>query len=297
MRHVLRCMPVWVLIAAVCAVVRVNAQAPAADTGKITFEVASVKPNRSNSGPQNIQLLPSGLLTVTGFPLRQLIQIAYGSEAIQTPGQLVGGASWLASDRFDINAKAEGTLGADAQGRPTRVIAMLRSLLEDRFQVKVHTESRDVPIYALVLANKGAKFGTLFKPSTANCYTRESPPPPPGTPPDPARQCGIRGGNGNVTYVSVTMQQIASSLANYPVVSRPVMDRTGLQGKYDLHMEFTPAFIASPNGDGSQVANPAADSGPNLFTALVEQAGLKLQGEKGMVEFLVIDRAERPTED
>ena len=170
-------------------------------------------------------------------------------------------------------------------------------LLEDQFQVKVHTESRDVPIYALVLANKDAKFGTLFKPSRVNCYTRESPSPPPGTPPDPARQCGIRGGNGNVTYVSVTMQQIASSLANYPVVSRPVMDRTGLQGKYDLHMEFTPAFIASPNGDGSQVANPAADSGPNLFTALVEQAGLKLQGEKGRVEFLVIDRAERPTED
>jgi uncharacterized protein (TIGR03435 family) len=127
--------------------------------------------------------------------------------------------------------------------------------------------------------------------------TRKSPSPPPRTPPDPARQCGIRGGNGNVTYVSATMQQIAGSLANYPVVSRPVMDRTGLQGKYDLHMEFTPAFIASPNGDGSQVANPAADSGPNLFTALVEQAGLKLRGDRGMVEFLVIDHAERPTED
>src|ERR1700730_9017418 len=96
MRHVLRCMPVCGLSPALCAVVRVNAQASAADTGKITFEVASVKPNKSNSGPQNIQLLPSGLLTVTGFPLRQLIQIAYGSEAIQT------------------------------QGRPTRVIAMLR---------------------------------------------------------------------------------------------------------------------------------------------------------------------------
>jgi uncharacterized protein (TIGR03435 family) len=285
------------LIAAVSTVVRVNAQAPTADPGKITFEVASVKLNKSNGGPQNIQLLPSGLLTVTSLPLRQLIQIAYGSDAIQTPGQLVGGPSWLASDRFDINAKAEGPLSADAQGRPTRIISMLRSLLEDRFQVKVHTESRDVPIYALVLANKEAKFGTLFKPSTANCYSRESPPPPPGTPPDPARMCGIRGGNGNVTYVSVTMQQIASSLANYPVVGRPVMDRTGLQGKYDLHMEFVPAFIDSPNRDGSQVANPAADSGPNLFTALVEQAGLKLQGERAAVEFIVIDRAERPTED
>jgi uncharacterized protein (TIGR03435 family) len=169
----------------------VAAQAPTADSGKITFEVASVKLNKSNGGPQNIQLLPSGLLTVTGLPLRQLIQIAYGSEAIQTPGQLVGGPSWLASDRFDITAKADGPLTADAQGRPTRIISMLRSLLEDRFQVKVHTESREVQIYALMLANKEARFGTLFKPSTANCYSRESPPPPPGTPPDPARMLAV----------------------------------------------------------------------------------------------------------
>jgi hypothetical protein len=149
MRHVLRRIPVWSLIGAVFALVRVDAQAPPADAGKITFEVASVKPNKSNGGPQNIQLSPSGLLTVTGFPLRQLIQIAFGSEAIQTPGQLVGGAGWLASDRFDINAKAEGTLGADAQGRPTRIIAMLRSLLEDRFQVQTQVTavvSHDNPL-------------------------------------------------------------------------------------------------------------------------------------------------------
>jgi uncharacterized protein (TIGR03435 family) len=203
-RHVLRRLPVWVLVAAVFRVAPLNSQAPTSNPGKITFEVASVKLNTVNGGPQSIQLLPSGLLTVRGLPLRQLIQIAYGSEAIQTPGQLVGGPSWLATDRFDISAKAEGGV-ADEQGRPTRIIAMLRSLLEDRCQVKVHTESRDVPIYALVLANREAKFGTLFKPSTANCYSRESPPPPPGTPPDPARMCGIRGGNGNVTYVSVTM--------------------------------------------------------------------------------------------
>jgi uncharacterized protein (TIGR03435 family) len=93
------------------------------------------------------------------------------------------------------------------------------------------------------------------------------------------------------------MQDIARSLANYPVVSRPVMERTGLQGRYDLHMEFVPAFVDSPTRDGSQVANPNADTGPNLFTALVEQAGLKLQGERGEVQFIVIDHVERPTSD
>src|SRR5207302_3304435 len=121
--------------------------------------------------------------------------------------------------------------------------------------------------------------------------------PPRDTPPDPARQCGIRGGNGNVTYVNITMQDIVRSLAESPVVGRPVIDRTGLAGRYDLHMEFTPEFVDSPNRDGSQVANPNADSGPNLFTALIEQAGLKLQAERGQVPFIVIDHIERPTPD
>src|SRR4051812_15741279 len=82
MRHVLRCLLVWVLIAGVFTVRRLDAQAPTSSGDKITFEVASVKPNKSSGGPQNIQLLPSGLLTVKGLPLRQLVQIAYGSEAI-----------------------------------------------------------------------------------------------------------------------------------------------------------------------------------------------------------------------
>jgi uncharacterized protein (TIGR03435 family) len=109
--------------------------------------------------------------------------------------------------------------------------------------------------------------------------------------------CGIRGGNGNVTYTGISMQQIAASFAGYPVVGRPVVDRTALKGQYDLHIEFVPAFIPSPANDGSQIANPAADSGPSLFTALVEQGGLKLEAARGQVEFIVIDRVERPTED
>jgi uncharacterized protein (TIGR03435 family) len=263
---------------------------------KIAFEVASIKPNKSSDPRQGVRLLPGGRLDVTNMGLRAMIGTAWGSEAIQTPGQIVGGPNWIDADRFDIVAKAAVDPGLRGTDVRDRLITMLRSLLEDRFLVKVHTESRVVPIYALVLANKEARFGTLFKPSKADCYNRDNRPPQ-NAAPDPARLCGIRGGNGNVTYLSVTIQEIARSLANYPVVSRPVLDRTGLTGTYDLHMEFVPAFIDSPNRDGSQIANPAADSGPNLFTALVEQAGLKLQGKKGPVDFLVIDRAERPTED
>ena len=272
------------------------AQSPTADPGPITFEVASVKQNKLTGGPQNIQLLPSGRLTVTGIPLRQLIQIAYASDAIQTPGQIVGGPGWLGSDRFDIVAKAEGDLGADAQGRPTRLIAMLRALLEERFKVKVHTEMRETPTYALVLSNKDGKLGPAVHESKVDCYSATNRPPQ-GQPPDPARFCAIRGGNGNVTAVGVTMEQAARSFANYPVVSRPVKDRTGLTARYDWHIEFTPAFVNGPNPDSPPVANPAADSGPNLFTAMQEQMGVKLQGEKAQVEYLVIDHVEPPSED
>jgi len=264
---------------------------------KLTFEVASVKPNSATNAPVGFRLLPSGQLVATNIAVRVMIGEAWGSEAIQTSSQIVGGPSWIDADHYDINAKASvGFNDKDGLQNKQRVDAMLRALLADRFQVKVHLEERDTPIYALVFSNKEPRFGARFKPSTAKCYTREDPPPQ-NAPRDPARLCGIRGGNGNVTYVNITMQDIARSFANDPAVSRPVMDRTGLAGRYDLHLEFVPAFIDSPNGDGSQVANANADSGSNLFTALIEQAGLKLQAERGRVQFIVIDHVERPTPD
>jgi uncharacterized protein (TIGR03435 family) len=271
-----------------------RAQTPATDT-KPTFEVASVKPNKSNGGP-NIQCCAGGRLTVTGIQLRQLVRIAYGSDAIQTPGQIVGGPIWLGSDRFDIVAKAEGDLAPDALGRPTRLIAMLRALLEERFKVNVHTEKRETQTYALMLSNKDGKLGPALHESKADCYSVANPSPQ-GEPPDPTRLCGIRGGNGNITALGVTMRQAAANIATYPLVNRPVIDRTGLGGRYDWHIEVTPAFLNGPYPDSPPIPNPAADSGPNLFTGLQEQLGLKLQGEKAQVEYLVIDHAEQPTPD
>ena len=123
----------------------VPAQAPA-------FEVASIRENRDGSVPQKFDWQPGGRVTVTAYPLFQLIRIAYNSNSIQTEGQIVGGPSWLKSDRFDLVAKANGSLDADETGRPTLLIAMLRSLLEDRFHVRVHTELRDALVYFLALA-------------------------------------------------------------------------------------------------------------------------------------------------
>jgi uncharacterized protein (TIGR03435 family) len=269
-------------------------QAQSADADKVAFEVASVKPNKLNGAQQNFQCCAGGRVAITSFPLRQLITIAYGSDAIQTPGQIVGGPGWLA-DRFDIVAKAEGDLLPDAQGRPTRLIAMLRALLEERFQVKVHTEMRETQTYALMLANKDGKLGPRLKRS--DCAGPDIAPPP-----DPTGQshpCGRFWGNltGNQNARGIALAQLARSLAGYWVISRPVFDQTGLTGLFDFQIEFTPAFLASPNPDAPPIANPSADSGPNIFTALQEQLGLKLQGEKTQVEYLVIDHAEQPTPD
>jgi uncharacterized protein (TIGR03435 family) len=272
------------------------AQSAPADAEKITFEVASIKQNKSSDRGLGARILPGGRIDVTNMPLQLLIRMAFGSEAIQTPGQIVGGPSWLNSDRFDIVAKAEGDPGVDAQGRPTRLIAMLKALLEERFKVKVHTEMRETQTYGLVLSNKDGKLGPALHESKADCYGPANPPPQ-GQTPDPARLCGIRGGNGNVTAQGMTLAQMAQNFANYPVVGRPVKDRTGLSGRYDWHIEFTPAFLDGPNPDSPPIANPAADSGPNLFTAIQEQLGVKLQSEKAQVEYLVIDQAERPSED
>ena len=269
------------------------AQAPA----PISFEVATVKQNKSKDAHEGTRLLPGGRIEVTSLPLRWLVRIAYGSQTIQTIDQIVGGPSWAMSDRFDIVAKADGDPGFDADsGQPLRLIAMLRQLLEDRFQVKVHTEMREVQMYALVLAAREGKSGSRLKESHADCYTPTNRPPP-GTPPDPARLCGIRGPVGDVTVTGVSMGQAAQTLAGYPSVGRPVVDHTGLSGRYDWRLQWTPMFVNGATADAPPVANPAADSGPNLFTALTEQVGLKLQPEKGQVEFIVIDHAERPIED
>lgn len=229
------------------------------------FEVASVKRNTGVDSRQNTRFLPGGRIEVTNMPLRTLIRIAYGS----TGSQIVGGPGWVASDGYDIVAKFSGDLAAAANGQSPQMLAMLRSLLEERFKLRVHMETRPAPTYALVVAAKNPGVGVAIRETQTPC--------------DPPARCGIRGGNGNITYTGLTMRQIATSIAGFPSIARPVVDRTGLTGRYDLHLQFN--------------EGPGTENDPNLFTALVEQAGLKLQQETGPVEFIVIDRAERPTED
>jgi uncharacterized protein (TIGR03435 family) len=269
-----------------------RAQTP---TASPAFEVASIRQNRDGSVPQKFDWQPGGRVTVTAYPLFQLIRIAYNSNSIQTEGQIVGGPSWLKSDRFDFVAKANGSLDADETGRPTLLIAMLRSLLEDRFHVRVHTELRDALVYFLALANKDGRLGPQLRRSAQeDCRG------PVGTlvPPESTHWCGWRGGGtGRYTIQGLTMADMATGFAGTWTVGRPVLDRTGLSGRWDAQIDFVPTFLSGPNADSAPIPNPAADSGPSMLSAMRDQLGLKLESARGKVEYLVIDRVERPTPD
>ena len=251
----------------------------APDSPRIAFEVASIRPNGSRDATESVSLQPGGGLRMTGFRLHTLIRVAYASGTTLTPEQVVGGPAWISSDRFDIVAKAEGDLMFDVEGRrPARVIAMLKTLIEDRFAVRVHPDSRRMPAFALKLSRRDGRLGPQLNESTSQCprYVRGAVP----APSDSERWCGFRRGPGSVMARYVTMQEVATFFSGFAVVGRPVQDQTGLTGRYDLRAQF--------------VEGADADSG-NLFTALDEQLGLTFRGERAMVPVVVIDHAERPT--
>ena len=247
----------------------------------IAFEVASVKLNRDINASESSSLQAGGRVRLTGFHPITLIRAAYATDTVQTADQFIGGPSWLYTDRYDIVAKAEGDLMFNAEGRrPARAIAMLKKLLEDRFGVRMHAESRRMPAFALKLSRRDRKPGPQLHVSTAECPRAESGAAPAAANPD--RWCGFRRVPGRITARYVTMPEVGTFFSSFTVIGRPVQDRTGLVGRYDLLVDF--------------MEGPDADAG-NLFTALQEQLGLTFERETASLPVLVIDRAERPTPD
>ncbi len=282
----------WLLLLLVVVPALMHGQQP--DQKPLTFEVASVKQNTDGSETPNWILQPNGGVTITAYSLFQLIHIGYSSTSIQIDTQIVGGPRWLKSDRFDIVAKANGSIEADETGRPTRLLAMLRSLLQDRFRLQTHIELRDTSVYLLTLANKDGRPGPQLHQSMQDCRG------PVGNlvPQDSPRWCGWRGGGtGHYVIQGLTMPDMAVGFAGTWSVGRPVLDRTGLSGRWDAHIDFVPTFVPGPSDPTQPVSNPAADSGPGMLSAMRDQLGLKLQAAKAKAEFLVIDHAEKPTPD
>lgn len=288
---------------------RLSAQTPQAPQAAPAFEVASIKPNNSGDGRVMMQNQP-GRFIATNITLRLLIRNAYQVQDFQ----ISGGPSWLASDHFDINAKVDESL-RDAAGRggppvpgqgPNTLQLMIRSLLAERFKLVVHTETKDEPIYGLVLARSDGKLGPQLKKSETDCDAqmaamrgrgpgRGLPPPGPPAPGDPM-PCGIRIGPGNMAVGGMSLAQFANSLGMF--TGRVVLDRTGLAGPYDFTLKWTPDQMPRPGGGDQPIGGFDIDpNGPSLFTAVQEQLGLKLDSQRGPVEMLVIDRAEKPTDE
>jgi len=278
-------------------------QAQDADDANATFEVASVKANKSGDNRIGIGFQPGGRFRATNVPLRELISAAYGTPQPLPAFQITGGPKWIESDRFDIVAKAPGDPQPGPNGPQTAMFAMLRTLLADRFQLILHSESKEMAIYALVLARADGKLGPQLKPAATDCAAmmaaargRGAPPPPPA--PGERMPCGMRMFPGNLSGGSSSIAQLTNVLARF--VNRTVVDQTGLAGNYDLDLQWTPDQMPQGRGDPppGAPALPSIDpNGPSIFTAVQEQLGLKLESTKGTVSVVVIDRVEHPTED
>jgi uncharacterized protein (TIGR03435 family) len=272
------------------------------------FEVASVKPNKANDGRIGIGLQPCGRFNATNVTLKMLIGMAYGTPQPLPDAQLIGGPKWIDSDRFDVVAKAAGDPQFGPNGPPAQMYPMIRTLLADRFKLAVHHETRELPIYALMLARSDGRLGAQMKPAAVDCAAlrgaRGNAPPP--IPPAPGERlaCGIRMSPGNLTAGGTTMAQLATVLARF--VDRVIVDRTALTANFDIDLTWTPDRL--PQGGpglqggpgGAPPAPPVAaidPNGPSIFTAVQEQLGLKLESTKGPVDVVVIASAEHPMED
>jgi uncharacterized protein (TIGR03435 family) len=253
--------------------VLIVAQAPAA------FDVASIKPNNSGAVGEQVRFFPpSGRVAMTNVTARRMIINAYQLQ----DQQLAGGPGWITSEHFDINANSDA-----ANLSPMDRWMMVRALLADRFKLKMHTESRELPVFALVLARKDGQFGEHLKAVTPDCKA-----PPASQPFDPSRpgMCGvIMGGPGRIDLRGVTMDVVAAQLSAR--VGRLVVNRTGLSGRFDFALDFAPQALRADAADAAP-----ADTGPSIFTAVQEQAGLKLDTQKLPVDVTVIDSIEHPTE-
>jgi len=246
-------------------------------------EVASVKLHPLDENAQwMISRQPGGRLIMRMTPER-LVSVAYRVQM----DQVVNAPSWAKSDTYDILVKVrEGAaVNIDTIG------PIARELLEERFQATTHMGTRELPVYLLVAAREPGSTGPRLMPSQMDCTLRGGPPPP-RTAADPApaaaTRCGLtqRAGQINMGGFPIdAFTRVLSSLAG-----RVVVNRTGLEGNWDLDLEFAPdAVTGSPA--------PSATDAPSLFTALQEQLGLKLESGRAPVPVVVVDNIARPTAD
>jgi uncharacterized protein (TIGR03435 family) len=246
---------------------------PMAANANLVFDVATIKPSNPETRGQSILVGRGGsnLFTTTNTTLNDIITFAYEVHV----RQVVGGPSWMESERFDITAKPE------SQGIPnvTQLRTMVQKLLADRFGLAFHREKREMPAY-VITAGRGAS--KLTKNESGGLLP------------------GFGGrGPGSVGVRNATMAEFAGFL-QARILDRPVVDQTGLTGKFDFTLEWRPDLAQlgppAPGAPAPQLP-PEVEARPDLFTAIQEQVGLKLESAKAPVEVLVIDKVQKPSEN
>jgi uncharacterized protein (TIGR03435 family) len=247
---------------------------PSQETSAPAFEVATIKPGNPEARGSGFWINDDGIVS-TNMPLTVLLQFAYNlSEG--SVDQIIDGPPWMGSSKFDINAKEDAQLAKRISNLPREerlatLRQMMQALLADRFQLKVHHESRDLRVVALTVAKGGAKLAE--------------------TKPDSQKGSGLRSyREGKIEGQGATIKMLVASLSPKPEIGgRLMVDDTGLSGKYDFELTWSPEDLAAhTKGDAG---------GPSLFAALQEQLGLKVETKKSPVDCIVIDHVEMPSKD
>jgi uncharacterized protein (TIGR03435 family) len=235
------------------------------------FEVASIRENKSGLAAGSSTGRPGGSYNVTNMTLRSLIWVAYG-----IPSQrIIGGPDWVDSTHFDVAAKAAG------DPRPEEVREMIKSLMRERFKLVAREEKRDLPVYALVIARKDGVLGPRMRANPLDCAdaaalkkARAE------ASADSIRPCELRFMPSRLRLGTATVASMLDNLAE--IAGRPVVDRTGLSGTYDIDLQWAP----TPDADGV-----------SIFTAIQEQLGLRLEPSTAPLDVVIIESAQRPTEN
>lgn len=261
------------------------------------FEVASIRQNESAKARMSIRPGLHGRFSATNATVSGLLSWAYSVPDYR----IIGGPSWIRSKGYDIEAKVE----AEQETTHALFQSRLQALLADRFKLRIHHESREYPIYELLIAKNGPKIqetksGSCVAPNLTAPARR----PPAGEP----SQCGLLWvSRGRITGALIPLSNLTGALSH--ILKEPVLDKTGLSGRYDIHLEWVPDEVPEPLSAKSVSSHPAEASpadeapelvpllGPSLPQALQDQCGLKLESRKGPVDVIVIDHVERPSEN
>jgi bla regulator protein BlaR1 len=256
-----------------------------------SYEVASIKPEKSGSMMFRVLNTPDGFSATS--TVQMIIRVAYGIE----DNQISGAPGWASAEKYDVEAKMDQATAdklkklAESQMEPARQ-HMLQALLADRFKLVIHRETKELPIYSLMIAKGGSKLHEAKPDDTYPNGIKG-----PDGRPAPSGAHLMRMGRGELTAQGLGMEQVAHLLTQQ--TGRTVVDNTRLKGNYDFTLHWTPDQSGPTlNGPGGGPdSSTSSESGPSIFTAIQEQLGLKLESQKGPVEILVIDHVEKPSEN